>query len=231
MDRPEVTGRHDAGATAPPETEHAVTPPRRHGAPLHHDVEDRHTDAVVVRAGADADHDRGIDLPGVLAAVLTALGALLLLSALAAAVLGASDSSVAGLVGGVLAVALACLVGGWTAGRLARHRGGVHGLLTALGLLLLLAALAALAALAGDRADVTDRLGLGGFAVGDDLRTAALVGGALAFLLAPLAAWFGGRLGERSAHRTTVDRDVRVVSTRHGVRRHAGGLGTGEETR
>ncbi|NYG56120.1 hypothetical protein [Nocardioides perillae] len=238
--RDPALGRHASGSTeVDPDTRAAgtsgatVPAPRRHGAPLHHDVEARQDDAVVVRAGADADRHRGLDLPAVLGAVLAAFGALVILAALAGALLGAADSSVAGIVGGVLAVALACLVGGWVAGRAARHRGGVHGLLTALGLLLLLVALAALAAALGDRFDVVERLGLGSWStddVGDDLRTAAIVGGIAALLLAPLAAWLGGKLGERSAQRATVDTDVRVVTTRRGVRHHDGGIGTGTGT-
>lgn len=235
--RDPALGRQTSGSTeADPDTRAggaAVPAPRRHGAPLHHDVEARRDDAVVVRADGDADRDRGLDLPAVLGAVLAAFGALVILAAIAGAVFGAAESSIGGVVGGVLAVALACLVGGWVAGRAARHRGGVHGLLTALGLLLLLVALVALAAALGDRFDVVERLGLGsvsGDDVGDDLKTAAVVGGIAALLLAPLAAWLGGGLGERSARRATVDTDVRVVTTRRGVRQHDGGIGTAGTT-
>lgn len=236
--RDPALGRHassaEVGASSGTTHEPTVPEPRRHGAPLHHDVEAHRGDAVVVRAGVEADHHRGLDLPAVLGAVLAAFGALVILAALAGALVGAADSSIAGIVGGVVAVALACLVGGWVAGRAARHRGGVHGLLTALGLLLLLVALVAVAAALGDRFDVVDRLGLGsvsGDELGDDLGTAALVGGIAALLLAPLAAWLGGKLGEKAAHRATVDTDVRVMSTRHGVRQHDGGIGTHTGTR
>jgi putative membrane protein (TIGR04086 family) len=73
-------------------------------------------------------------------------GTLLLLSSLVSAAVGAvgyqtgvegRDLSVAGLVGGLLSLFLACLVGGWVAGRMARRKGGLHGLIAALWLVLL----------------------------------------------------------------------------------------------
>ena len=172
---------------------------------------------------------RKFDLLATLAGALAALGTLLLLSSLLTAVAGTigyqtdvkeQDLSIGGLIGGLVVLFLACLVGGWVAGRIARHKGGLHGLVSVLWLVALAAALAALAALAGDKYDVTDRVGLPNWFSSDAFAPAAIGTGLLALALALLGGWLGGRLGERHDHGT----GVAVVETRHAVRERPGGI-------
>jgi hypothetical protein len=189
----------------------------------------------------DPDHDvvgasrrRHLDVPATLGGALAALGTLVLLSSLAGT-LGAigfqsgiegQDLSIGGLIAGLVVLFLACLVGGWVAGRMARRRGGLHGLLAVVWLVVLAAVLAGLAALAGDEADVQPRVGLPSWFDSDAATAAAIGTGLLALALMLLGGWLGGRLGQH--HRR--GGDVEVVETRRRVRTHAGGI-TAEETR
>jgi hypothetical protein len=194
----------------------------------------------VYRADADTDvvgaHRKGFDLPATLGGALAALGTLLLLSSVVSAAVGAvgyqtgvegRDLSVAGLVGGLLSLFLACLVGGWVAGRMARRKGGVHGLIAALWLVLLAALLAGLAALAGDRFDVTERVGLPNWFDADALAPLAIGTGLLALALMLLGGWLGGRWGQRHHSGSTVD----VVQTRRAVTERSGGIRAAGEGR
>lgn len=176
---------------------------------------------------------RKFDVLATLAGTVAALGSLLLLSSLLSAALGAvgfqsgvagQDLSIGGLIGGLVALFLACLVGGWVAGRIARHKGGLHGLVSILWLVLLAALLAALAAMAGDAWDLTERVGLPQWFSSDALAPVAIGTGLLALALALLGGWLGGRLGERHQH----DEGVAVVETRHAVRERPGGIARGE---
>lgn len=195
---------------------------------------------VVIRAapGTEPTQHR-LDLPATPAGALAALGSLVLLSSLAGTLgaigyqrgVGDDGVSVAGFVAGLVVLLLGCLIGGWTAGRMARHRGPVHGLLAVAWLVVLAAALAVLAALAGDEYDVTDRVGVPAW-FSQAARSAAAVGsGALALLAALLGGLLGGWLGGRSADRSGVATPVEVVETRHGVRHRLGGIGTTRRTR
>jgi hypothetical protein len=177
---------------------------------------------------------RKFDLLATVAGALAALGTLLLLSSLLSAAVGAigfqtgveeQELSIGGLIGGLVVLFLACLVGGWVAGRIARHKGGLHGLVSVLWLVALAAALAALAALAGDKYDVTERVGLPNWFSSDALAPAAIGTGLLALALALLGGWLGGRLGERHDHGT----GVAVVETRHAVRERPGGINSRSE--
>lgn len=176
----------------------------------------------------------GFDLAATLGGLLAALGALVLLSGVLSAILGATSQtgadetslSAGGAIGGLVALFLALLAGGWVAGRMARHRGGRHGLMTAVWMVLLVGLLVALGAWLGDRFDVVDRLGLSQF-IGDDAGLIALLVGLAAIGVMLLGGWLGGRLGER--HRTAGS--VEVVETRHGVAKHPGGIVSGRSDR
>src|SRR5215207_1221922 len=168
---------------------------------------------------------RRFDVLATLGGALAALGTLLLLSSLVGAVVGSigyltgvdgQDLSVGGLVAVLL---VACLVGGWVAGRMARHREALHGLVAVLWLILLAAVLAALAAVAGDDLDVVDQVGLPNWFSEDALTAAAIGTGLLALALMLLGGWLGGRLAGR--HRA--DSSVELVETRHHVSERAGG--------
>jgi hypothetical protein len=169
------------------------------------------------------------DLPATVAGALAALGTFVLLSAIVGGVVGSigyqagvegRDLGIGGLVAGLVVLFVACLVGGWVAGRMARRRGGVHGLVAAVWLVALAAVIAALAALAGDDLDVRDRVGLPGWFDSDALGTAAIITGVLALVLMLLGGYLGGRWGERRAH----THQVELVEHRTGVRRRAGGI-------
>lgn len=172
---------------------------------------------------------RKFDVPATIAGALAALGTLVLLSSLLSAVVGTigyqtgvegQELSIGGLIAGLVVLFLACLVGGWVAGRIARHKGGLHGLVSVLWLVGLAAVLAALAALAGDKYDVTERVGLPTWFSSDALAPVAIGTGLLALALALLGGWLGGRLGERHEK----DSGVAVVETRHAVRERPGGI-------
>jgi len=199
---------------------------------------------VVVR-GAGSEHEarhggRGIDVPATLAGALATLGALTLLAALAGAVLGGTayrtgvddqDLSVAGLVTGLVVLALACLLGGWVAARCAGgRRGGLHGLLAVGWVLVLALVLGALAAVLGNEYDVADRLGLPQWATGAATSLPALLTGLGALVLALLAGWLGGRWGERAVHHRAGGAPVEVVETHRRADAHPGGLGAGRRT-
>lgn len=176
----------------------------------------------------------GLDVAGTLGGLLAALGALVLLSGILGAILGASFQtgaddtplSIGAAAGTLVVLFLALLAGGWVAGRMARHHGGRHGLVTALEMVLLVALAAGLGAVLGSRLDIFDRLGLEQL-VGSDASAIALVSGLLAVGAMLLGGWLGGRLGER--HRFASD--VELVETRHGVATHPGGILSGEGER
>lgn len=179
---------------------------------------------------------RGLDVPATLAGALAAVGALLLLSSLVAAAVGTigyqtdvgdQDLSIGGLVGGLVVLFLACLAGGWVAGRVARHHGGRHGLVAVLWLVVLAAVLAGLAALFGDDLDVTDDVGLPSWFSDDAWTVAAVVTGVVALLVALVGGWLGGRLGGRHDDRHAVS----LVVTRRAVSEHPGGIAQGGRIR
>ncbi|WP_244927947.1 YrzE family protein [Nocardioides sp. W7] len=180
-----------------------------------------------------ASRPRSLDVPATLAGALAALGTFALLSSLVGAVgsigfqrgVDGQDLSIAGLVAGLVVLFLSCLVGGWVAGRIARRRGALHGLLAAVWLVVLAALLTALAAV-GDKADVRDQVGLPDWFRSDATSAAAIITGVIALALMLLGGWLGGRLGQRSHDSDTVE----VVQTRREVRRHDGGI-TAEEAR
>ena len=176
--------------------------------------------------GVRAAHDRfgGIDVPASLVGMLTALALLVLLGGLIGAAVGAigyqtgldgddvEDISVASLIGGLVALFLAYLVGGWTAGRIARYDGPRNGLMTGIWTLLLAAALSALAAWLGDEYDVLRNVELPQWFSTDALTTAAIVSGVVAVATMLVAGILGGAWGERYHRRA----DATIASTREG---------------
>jgi putative membrane protein (TIGR04086 family) len=176
------------------------------------------------------------DVPATIAGALAALGTLLLLSSLLSAAAGTigyqtgvdgRDLSIGGLIGGLVVLFLSCLVGGWVAGRIARNRGALHGLVSPLWLLLLAGLLALLAAALGDEFDVTEKVGLPDWFSRDALTTAAILSGLAALALMLLGGWLGGKLAER--HRT--NESVAVVETRRSVSERPGGIVRGRSNR
>jgi len=157
----------------------------------------------------------GLDVVAALAGLATALGTLLALSTLLAALgvegggqVDRSTLSVVGLVAGLLALGLSLLFGGYVAGRVARYSGALNGFLTGLLFVLVSVALSALAARAADEA----QLGLPQWLDRDTATTAATVTALVALALTLGAATLGGRLGSRWHRRV----DETLLSTRAG---------------
>ena len=165
----------------------------------------------------------GVDLPAAVAGLLAAIGSLVLLGGIAGAagrigyeygLDGAQedDLTVGGFVAGVVVLLVSFLIGGWVAGRMARYDGGRNGLVTALLFLALAAGLAALGTWAGSEYDVFDGVDLPQWFRNGDYTGQAIVSAVVAIAVALLAAWFGGRAGERY-HRGA---DEAIVATRDG---------------
>jgi hypothetical protein len=187
--------------------------PTDHTSPAHRPVDDRS------RFG-------GVDIPATLAGLFSAIGVLVVLGGLLAAAgsfgyqttNGSSGTgteeigdslAIGGLVAGFVTLLVAFLVGGWVAGRVGRYDGGRNGLLTAVWFVLAAAAMAALGAWAGDRYDVFADIELPAWFSNSDTTTAAIISGAVGILLALLAGFLGGKLGERYHRRA----DAEVVRT------------------
>ena len=182
-------------------------------------------DEVRTDVGVAAARERfgGLDVPATLVGMLTALGLLVLLSGLAAAAAGAigyqrgledtaDDLSIAGLVGGLVALLVAFVVGGWAAGRIARYDGARNGLMTGVWTLLLAAAVSALAAWLGDKYDVLRSVDLPQWFSTDALTAGGIVSGIVAIAVMLLGGLLGGRWGERYHRRA----DAAIVGTRPG---------------
>ncbi|HSU00918.1 MAG TPA: TIGR04086 family membrane protein [Nocardioides sp.] len=179
---------------------------------------------------------RGFDVPATIAGALAALGTLLVLSSLLSALGGTigfqtgvdeEDLAIGSVVGALVALFVSCLVGGWVAGRIARHREALHGLVAPLWLLLLAAVLAGLATLLGDELDVSEQVGLPNWFSRDTLEVGAIVTGLLALALMLLGGWLGGRLAARHRDHTS----VAVVETKRAVRERPGGIVRGRSNR
>ena len=151
----------------------------------------------------------GVDIPATLVGMLTALALLVLLSGLIGAAIGAigyqtgldrediEDISVASLIGGLVALTIAYLVGGWAAGRIARYDGARNGLATGIWTIVLAAILSGLAAWLGDEYDVLRNVELPQWFSRDALTASALVSGLVAIAVMLLAGAIGGAWGER----------------------------------
>lgn len=145
----------------------------------------------------------GMDLPATFAGLLAALGFAVVLAGVlgaigARAVEGSetADLALGGAIGGLVTLLLSFLVGGWVAGRMARYDGGRNGVMTAVWFLLLTAGLGVLGAMAGARADVFDSLRLPSLNLAD-AAPQAIAGALVAVVVCLLAAYAGGKLGER----------------------------------
>jgi MFS family permease len=164
---------------------------------------------VVHPIAAARERFGGIDLPASLVGMLTALAMVVLLGGLTAAAVGeigyqtglggndVNDISTASLVGGIAVLFVSYLIGGWTAGRIARYDGARNGLMTGVWTLVLAAVLSALAAAFGNEYDVLSNVDLPQWFNRDALTTTALVTGALAVAAMFLGGLLGGLWGTR----------------------------------
>ena len=172
---------------------------------------------------------RKFDVPATIGGALAALGTLLVLTSLLSALGGTigfetgvddSDLAIGSVIGALVALFLSCLVGGWVAGRIARHHEDRHGLVSPLWLIVLAAVLAGLAALLGDKFNVTEKVGLPNWFSRDTLETGAIITGLLALALMLAGGWLGGKLAARHRQHSSVD----VVETKRAVRERPGGI-------
>ena len=165
----------------------------------------------------------GLDIPATLVGMLTALALLVLLAGLIGAAIGTvgyqvglegnqQDLSLASLIGGLVVLFLAFLVGGWAAGRIARYSGARNGLLAAIWALVLAAVLSALAALFGAEYDVFRAANLPQWFSRDALTADAIISAIVAILVMLLGGLLGGMWGERYHRRA----DALIASTREG---------------
>lgn len=144
----------------------------------------------------------GIDLPASLVGMLTALAIVVLLGGLGAAAVDESgyqtglngddvnDISLASLIGGVAVLFVAFVIGGWTAGRIARYDGARNGLMTAVWGLVLAAVLSGLAG-------VLSNVDLPEWVNRDAITSTTLVSGAAAVAAMLLGGLLGGLWGTR----------------------------------
>jgi hypothetical protein len=158
---------------------------------------------------AARDRFGGIDLPAGLVGMLTAIAVLVLLGGIVGAAIGAigyqtglsgdnvADISTESLIGGLVVLAIAYLVGGWTAGRIARYDGARNGLMTAVWTIVLAGALSALAAWFGSEYDVFANVQLPQWFDRDALTSTALASGLAAVATMLVAALLGGLWGTR----------------------------------
>lgn len=157
----------------------------------------------------------GTSWASVLIGWLAALGAVLILSGLVSAVVGAilvtlgfgggAEAGTAGLIGVLVTLFLAFLVGGYGAGRMAGRQGTRHGFLVALLALIVTLVLALLGGVAGPGlANNTQGVALPGVPsdiVQQGLGTVLTLGGVLALLLPFVAGAIGGSWGESTGRR------------------------------
>jgi hypothetical protein len=166
----------------------------------------------------------GIDVPATLVGMLAALALLALLAGLIGAAVGAigyqtglegnaDDLSIGGLVGGIAAILVAFVVGGWAAARIARYDGVRNGIMTAVWALVLAAIVAALAALFGSEYDILSRIDMPQWFSRDALTAGAIVSGAATVLAMLVGGAVGGWFGERYHKRV----DAEIVSARPGA--------------
>ena len=111
---------------------------------------------------------------------------------------------IGGLIGGLVALFLAYLIGGYTAGRMVRFSGAKNGLGVVIWTIIAAIILGAAGGIAGNRFDVAKQLHLN-IDTGT-LTTAGLVSLAVTLLVMLIAAVLGGSLGERYHRR--IDREA-----------------------
>jgi hypothetical protein len=158
---------------------------------------------------ANRDTFGGVDFPASLVGMLTALATLVLLGGIIGAAIGAigyqtglsgdnvEDIGLASLIGGIAVIFVAYLIGGWTAGRIARYDGARNGLMTGVWTIILAAVLSALAYFFGNEYDVLRNVDLPQWFDRDALTTAAIVSGVVTVATMLLAGLLGGLWGSR----------------------------------
>jgi len=165
----------------------------------------------------------GLDWPATLVGTLTALAVLVLLGGLIGAAIGiigyqtglkdaADDLSIASLVGGLITLFVAFLIGGWAAGRMARYDGARNGLMTAVWAIVLAAVVSALAAIFGAEYDIFRNVELPQFFSRDALTLGAIVSAVVAAVVMLAGGLLGGKWGERYHRRA----DATILTTREG---------------
>ena len=165
----------------------------------------------------------GIDIPATLVGMLTALALLVLLSGLVGAAIGAigyqtgledtaDDLSIASLIGGLIALFIAFVIGGWAAARIARYDGARNGLMTAVWTIVLAAILSGLAAWLGDKYDVFRNVDLPQWFSTDALTVGGIISAIVAIATMLAGGLLGGIWGERYHRRA----DATIASTRSG---------------
>lgn len=156
----------------------------------------------------------GLDVPASLVGMLTALAMVVLLGGVLAAAIGAvgyqaglttddtDELGVSGLVGGLVTLFVAFLVGGWAAARMARYDGVRNGAMTVVWTILLSAIFAGIGAVVGSQYDVFDRVDLPRWLLRDDVGIAGILSAvaaiAVMFLGAMLGGWWGARYHRRA---------------------------------
>jgi len=120
--------------------------------------------------------------------------------------------TIGGFVAGLLTLALAFLFGGWVAGRMARYDGGRNGLLVVVWFVVLAALLGAIGAWAGSDYDVFEGVHLPQWFSSNARTAGGLVTAAVGLLIMLIAAFVGGKVGERYHRRA----DALIVHTRTG---------------
>jgi hypothetical protein len=169
----------------------------------------------------------GFDVPAQLTGMLVAVALTLLLGGIAGAIIGSiayqtglqgnlDDISLGSLITGLVVLFLAFLLGGWTAGRIARYDGGRNGVMTAVWFLVLTAILAALGIWFGTQYNVVGNVDLpnwfDAWFSSDKVTTGAAISGIAAVLVSLLGGFLGGLWGQRFHKRA----DETIARTRSG---------------
>jgi MFS family permease len=159
----------------------------------------------------------GIDIPATLIGMLVAIALLVILGGIAAGAIsaygyqtgieeGAVDEVTAGgMIAGIVVLLLSFLIGGWTAGRMARYDGVKNGVMVVVWTIILVAILSALAAWAGDEYNVLARADLPRFDR-DVLATGAIVSALVALAAMLVGSVLGGIWG--AAYHRRADREI-----------------------
>lgn len=124
--------------------------------------------------------------------------------------IGSTDQTlgIAGLIGGLVAIFLAYLIGGYAAGRMARFNGAMNGLGVVLWTVIVAIILGVLGAVLGSNFNVGNQLNL--HVNTTMLTTAGVVSLVVTLVVMCLGAALGGSLGER--YHRAIDRDAGIVA-------------------
>jgi MFS family permease len=165
----------------------------------------------------------GVDVPATLVGMLAALALLVILAGLVGAAVGAvgyqvglkdnaDDLSIGALAGGLAAVFVSFVVGGWAAGRMARYDGPRNGLMTGVWAVILGAILAGLGTWLGSEYNVFASVDLPDIFSQDALTAGAVASGIASVIAMLVGGALGGAWGERYHRRA----DAAIVGTRMG---------------